>query len=242
MDLLRPNNDSSSIKVATAVFMQWLSQTWVSHFSKQDRSPLTVFHVRSPEELRSLRPQLDGKPLQFPFAMITWLSLGLDDRKAAAAQRSRPPVVIDRSRQNSHVTLAVNIPIKLGLGLQFRSDNLEQVVDFANLYLTHSPIFAMELIDNNTGVLENYTVNLEPELSIPAQGEKSEFRFESTVSINCSLSRTHDQGVIKEIRLSVYNQHSLYDQWSFSGLDNLVTDAYRYTELFDTQNPRYKGD
>lgn len=239
LDLRQPKNDLSSIKVATAAFMQWLSQSWSSHFG-DDRPPLPIYFARNPDDLRSMKPQIDGK-LSYPFAITTWTLISQDDRKAAAARRFTPPRVTDRSQQESHVELTTLIPLRLGLGLQFRTDNLDQVIDFANIYMRAAPIFSIHLVSSESGLREEYAITLEPELQVPvADGEQGkEFRYDTTVSINCNLKVRRYQGVIRKVRLEIYNQHMNQQTWQFENLLIMVEDAFAYTDLFDVNNERY---
>jgi len=222
----------------------WFEKTWVSEYGEDE--VLGVELMRSPDDLRSLNAELTankGKKLSYPYATMTITSVSPDADKGGMSKKHLP-IVTDRSENSDNITLTNQIPVQVGLMLNFRTDNLEQVIRFAHLLMFSAPRVRLSL-SAQSGFTWHCGLSIDPNLTVPQSDmgyPSKEFNFETSLILSTWMLRERVAGVIREIRLDVVDSGGVSRPLNdFPTLEHLIQRRTRYTDIVDPTSNRYRG-
>lgn len=243
--MLRKQFNTELFMASIESVLNWLSNSWSTNFP--DSTPLTVNLIRNADDLRSFKSSEDSKldsgesaQLQFPLAILSVVSMEPITAKNAFNQK-HVNTVVGRKEDSSKVEVYNMMPVRVGIGLRFRTSNFIHVVQ-----LCHMLMFAMPKINinlqNDTGYVFQCSVSLDSNFSIPAADLGSyakEFVFETTMLLDTMLVMAGEQGVIRTITFQVSDSHDVY---SGGGVIDLEKIERNYLDLFNKSKPDYRPE
>lgn len=224
----------------TAIEMvrKWLMISWQKNFGTDDALQTEV--VRNTDDLRTYAEQTNTSKIAYPFSMLLLTNIGPDPDKGAFS-RKNIPIVTGRSENSDSVTISNVVPVRIGLGLTVRTDNLGHVLNLAHILIFSAPKVQLNL-RNDAGFVFQCSLNIDPELTIPSADlsfPSKEYRFDTTLYINTYLLREKVQGVIRKIKFEMVDYRGTTELGEFDTLDTLVSRELNYTEIVDTASTRY---
>jgi hypothetical protein len=150
--------------------------------------------------------------------------------------------VTGRTEESDRVEVSNNIPARIGLGLTFRTDQLDEVISLSHILMFGAPKTALRL-SNEFGFVFNIVLNIDAELSIPGADmgyPSKEFRFETSLFIQSYVMRTRSQGVIREVRLDIVDSGGVTTIGTFPTLDTLGEIDIKATDILNQESQYYK--
>lgn len=225
----------------TAIEMvrKWLMLSWKNNFGDDDALQTEV--VRNVDDLRTYAEQTNTSKIAYPFSMLLLTNIGPDPDKGSLSWKNKP-LVTGRSENSDSVTLSNLVPVRIGLGLTVRTDNLGHILNLAHLLIFSAPKVQLNL-SNDTGFVFQCSLNIDPELTIPSADlsfPSKEYRFDSTMFINTYLLRQKVQGVIRKVKFDMVDYRGTTALGEFETLDELVSRELKYTDIVDSASTRYR--
>lgn len=229
-----------------AMIDQWLMREWSRQYPDLSKSGRALFSktVRSADDLRGLSEVEDKEQPAYPYTLNVITSLGVDSERAGLNKRHMP-LVTGRSENSDHVQSTNAIPCRVGVGMTFRSDTLDEVLRICYILSFAAPRIRLQL-RNEYGFIFQNSLNIDPELTIPGadMGYPSKhYQFETTFILQTWMTRSMMTGVIREVRFEVVDSGGVSTGLGeFKTLDDLLTRNIRYTDIMDTTSKNYQPE
>lgn len=217
----------------------WLRNTWYKNFPSEHRKVPSFVLVRNHDDLRTLNEK-EGD-VDYPFSTLMLTNIGPDPDQAGFGQRFKS-VVTGRTENSDRAEISNNIPARVGMGLTFRTDQLDEVISLSHILMFAAPKTALRL-SNNFGFVFNIVINIDADLSIPGADmghPAKEFRFETSLFIQTYVMRTRSQGVIREVVLDVIDSGGVTTIGSFPTLESLGEISLKAEDILNTDSVYYK--
>lgn len=219
---------------------KWLQGTWKMYYPEDTQLITDV--VRNVSDLRSL--SADNPKLEYPVAQLTIVSIGPDPDKGGLSKKYIP-VVTGRTENSERITVANNIPVRIGLGLTVRTDSLDDIVKLAYILVFAAPRVSIK-VQNDAGFVFENGLQIDPDLTVPNAdlgSPSKEYLFESTLILTTWMTRERIQGVIRQVRFEVVDSGGIsIPLGDFPTFDALVDSKLTYTEIVDKDSVHYKRD
>lgn len=227
---------------AIGMVEHWLRRSWQEEF--KDAAKLEVILMRSAEDMRSYRDLTSDQKVTYPYAALVITNIGIDEAKGGLGKRFLP-VVTGRDQKSNRVEISRQIPVRIGLGLTFRADSLDHIINLSHILHFASPRIVLRLT-NDYGFLYECGLSIEPDLTIPQADmgyPSKEFRFETSLVLSAYAIRSREQGVIRNIQFTVTDSGGVSQPLgSFPELKDLVVKEYGVTDIMNRESAYYKRD
>lgn len=221
---------------------QWLLNVWQKSWGDNDEL-LTVNVTRNSEDMRALKDDLGNTP-SYPYSTITIGNIDIDTDKGGMSKKFIP-VVTGRSENSDMITSTNMVPVKIGLGVNFRTDNLDQVLNLAHILVFNAPRIVLRL-SNDSGFVYECGVSIDPALVIPQADMgyvSKEFRFEFTLILSTWFLREKAMGVIRQVRFEMVDSGGVTTPLgTFDEITKLTERRLNYRDLFDKNSNRYRAE
>lgn len=218
----------------------WLQNKWNTEFQEDNDALPEIKLVRSTDDLRTYKEESADNKLQYPLIMLILTSIGPDTDKGGFGKRflSRQT---GRTENNEQVEISNLLPVKLGLGLTLRTDDLDDLIKIAHILMFSAPKIVLRL-RNDLGFTFEISVNIDGELTIPGADmgfPSKEFRFETSLFIQGYLIRSRMQGVIRKVVMDVVDSGGISTLGEFPDIGTLATHSIKHTDILNKNSPYY---
>lgn len=232
-------NSLQLVEAAQSAFLIWASERWKEY---SDRS-ISIAYCDTVQDIRGFSHQ-EGPP-SYPLIILATAGIQLDTDRGGLSSRFRTRHIgSNYARQRGY--LANLTPVKVGVGLAFRSDSSADVMQFITMVYSAAPGPGLMLQDEN-GTTFQCRVTFPADLDFPVQSEDDGkyFLMELSVVINCWVGEIKEVGLIKHIKVFT----SITDKEPTATLERDENGAYpvsmarviSYSDRFDKTNPNYVG-
>lgn len=216
MSNLDTNTDSTPRRVKSAVFHHSINQTreWLKRsFQAYSGKELLVAQVSNLTSLRQAenefnQPDGNREKLAYPFCLMALGDITLDTDRAGSKKNHANRGYIAQRDLRSHTAEMHNLrPVVVSLGLSFRTDNLDQVLDMAHVFLMSHP--AVRFVLRVGDELRVYNrLELPASFSTPpmdSQTAGEAYMFETVIMLRTYLGDVFDHRLIANIRYERYD-------------------------------------
>ena len=217
-----------------------MMSAWIDYWPNEEK--LRVVQVRSADDLRSTEEALERREtepksgIQYPYGNLILTNISPVPEMGSFSKKNIP-IVTNRSDNSGKVVISNAIPVKLGIGLSVRSDNLSHIIKLAMILMFSAPKITLMLQAEDSGFTYNVMLDIDPEMAIPQADmghPGKEFRFDSTIILTTYMVRSRTQGVIREIRFGIADatgQNISEVIHKFESLDVLLNTRLKYTDI-----------
>lgn len=223
--------------------MQWMELEWKNYWPDPDESLL----IASVGNLQDLRKAQDAtREIRFPYAFFAFAKVEPYLEKGALARRYNQEYI--RLPKAGKAIVRTCIPVKLGFMLQFKTNNINHILAFAQMMINNLPGPTFYFEDEN-GFRVECKANFDPTFDIPqadSAGIGDTYSFEIPAFVSSYTGITFEQGLIKRVILR-------YAVASGSRLDPVLLDIENgrvsnfgkyeidYKDIYDKTSPHWKG-
>ena len=191
-----PPSDAVNLALNTAVhsaFIIWMKETW-KKFSKR---PFEVVTARSVSTLKDYTYK-EGTPI-YPFGLCAIAGSQLDTDRGGFSKRFQD-IEIGRDIQGRLARLMRALPVKVGIGFQFRSDDMSDAYSFITMLYSNAPGPILNLQMRN-GFVFQCKVTFPPDMDFPieSQDDGQQVRIDLAVTISSWVGQFTDVGLIREL-------------------------------------------
>lgn len=190
-------------EAVASAFLTWLKEKW----SRISDRPLGVAFCNSVEDIRGYSHQ---EAISYPYVVLAQAGVQLDTDRGGLSRRFGDIILgIDRARASA--LLGRLTPVKLGIGMAFRSDSRAEVETLLTLIYSSLPGPTLNLAFSDTGVVFRLRVSLPVDVDFSAASEDDGFRFTSELSVvlNSWMGSIRTTGLIRNIHVNVIDDTNL---------------------------------
>lgn len=221
--------------------MAWLDKEFRSVAGK----PLPVKMVGNKHGLRqaeaAFTKQNDGKSLTYPFALAVIAEISTDEVKAGFKKNHiNNGFVVGKNVDNATAIIEDLRPVKVGIGVNFRTSDIQEVILLAHILLMNVPRvgFAMK---GDSGFMIETSVTIDPAVTLPETNFESPgegFQYEFVLVLNTYVGYASEMKLIRNIVFNTTDNGE--DFWAGDPYFDL-TKTINFTEYYDKNSTLYKG-
>lgn len=205
----------------------WFEHSWLRYQESEDSTKLKMGYVESVDALRSFR-RVEGE-IQYPYMAAALVTIALDTERGGYNKHFLHQGITRNTRDNTG-TIRKLRPVKVGLGVKFKTDTLSDVMRLTNIIMDNQPGPVLVLQDAE-GFLYECRVFFDPEVSIPSVTSAEDgkhFDIEMVISFNSWMGSLKKVPLITKVQVD-------FNEGSSSHRTPVILDiANKTTELMDT--------
>lgn len=243
-------NVKPSSYVKSGIFSFSITQVtaWLSHeYLKINNKPITYKFIGNKNHMRQFQASIptddENKPRYVnPYIMAVVASMSLDIERNALKKNRISEGLITGKDLTTATGYRENLRgVKVGLGFNFRSDSMDDVIDLAHILLMHAPKkgFVME---GDHGFTVETSISIDPDITL-SESESTEsgeyYSYDFTIMLNTYIGFAEEVRLIKSIRFNTLEKPN--DPF-FEGDPYFdLTQTINYTDYLNRSNPNYRG-
>lgn len=235
--------NSPFLEASFTAMLAWFEIEY-KKYQPSNSEPLTVAAVGNLQDLRKMQDVT--RQIRFPYLAIAFAKLEPDLARGALARRFNKDYM--RVPNASKAIVRSVIPVKLGFMLQFKTNDLQHILRFAEMMINNlpGPTFFFE---DAYGFRVECKANFDPSFDLP-QADISNPGDAYLVEIPASLTSytgiTFEQGLIHTIKVRYAAATGGIQSTTLVDIKDdkvLQLEKYQvnYLELFDKDSPKWKG-
>lgn len=206
---------------------------------------LTVSIVRNKDDMRSFgsaqNPQTNGKPtVMFPFMKLAYATYQLDTTRGGGRKHTHIAIGKDDSGKTTRVSF---MPVKIGLGAKFQSDNIDDVIRFCHMLAAHYPAVAY-FLEYENGFKSMARINFESQFNIAEANLSSPgdtFDWETTFIIDILEGDLSTMPSIKSVSVKTYLSNGYGKTVADASVELVNTLNLRFPAIHNVHNDPYLG-
>lgn len=241
----QPRVKSLVFNQALAMLRAWL----IKEFGQWNDSPFVLQMVSNPTALRQLevltnKPDGQTDKLAYPFGLMTVGDLTLDEQRLGTKPNNATGGFTSSRDLHQHKAIVHKLrAVNVAIGVNFRSDSLDAVIDFAHAILLSYPRKALILKVDELLRVYNY-VEFQPNVSVPPlEGGDSgdSYQFETMLVLRTFMGEVAEQRLISSFRYEEYkgNPGEVNDfEFATDPRDNIVD----FTDYYNPEKPAFNSN
>ena len=229
-------------KSSISAFLAWLENEWALFDGERS---LDAAIVPSFEAMRTYRRSA-GDKLTYPFGLTKVATIQPHGDKAPYNKRHMS-VETGRDQRDATVKIENLIPVQVGMGVHFRTDNWDDILTYSSMLMLNAPGPPLVISNEDTGFQFECRVNIDPQIDIPDITSAEDGKYyvlEQTFILNTYIGVVRKQGLIKNIDISFKSAISplnvnLSQSIADGEVQELVSRTLDYKDLFNTKHPNF---
>lgn len=182
--------------------------------------------------------------LTYPFALMVVADISTDAEKAGFKKnRATNGIMIGRDVNTGTAYFEDLRPVKVGLGINFRTDSLEEVIKLAHVLLMNVPKVAFTMKGSHDFQVET-SITIDPSVSIPETNFETPgeaFSYEFVIILNTYIGYAHEMRLIKELRFNMKDADGEEFEFYSGPAYKDMTKVIKFTDFYDENNSLFKG-
>lgn len=191
-------------KACQSAFVMWMQNKWLQFRGNSERN-LNLQIVPTLEDLKSFKHQ-QGNPT-FPYGLIAVAGTQLNTDWGGYTRRFSH-IMLGKDIESGLGRISQLVPIKLGYGMSFRSDDLNDLNDFLTLLYSTSPGPYLNLMMQETGFTIGFKTTYPPDMDFAFQSSEDGkyHKMDLSLVMNSWIGQYRDIGLIKTIIIKTYDK------------------------------------
>jgi hypothetical protein len=223
-------------------FLIWLRTKWKEY---NPNTPLMVDIAKTVTDLRQFSNTMGD--VSYPYAIMSVARVAIDTEKGGMSKRFHTIKGAVNSN-TGRATMYRLTPVKVGLVMQFRTDNIEDIWNFVTLMYDTAPGPALTISETDSSFEFQCRANFTTDFDFPFESADNGnyMSIDTTIVMNSWMGTSEDVGVIRTVNVTV-NDGTLFDnQLVIDEVDGkvypipLMKKEISYTDVFDSTKRKYE--
>lgn len=184
-----------------------------------------------------------GEVLKYPFALAVIADMSTDDTKAGFKKNNVNGGYLVGKNVDAGIGYMENLrPVKVGLGFNFRTDNVNDLIKLAHVLLMNVPKVGF-VMKGEHGFLIETSITIDPSVSLPETNFDSPgegFQYEFVLILNTYVGYAFETKLIKHITFNTTDSDKEEEFWAGNPYHDL-TKVVTFTDYYDKTSSLYKG-
>jgi len=217
------------VSACQSAFGAWLRYKWTEYSS----SSLELNFVDYIEDIKSFTYK-EGAPT-FPYIVMANAGIQLDTDRGGLSRRFSP-IEVGIDRESGKGRLFYGTPVKVGLGLEFRADDTNDVLSMITLLYNTSPGPSIVLQLNDTGFMFKLRAMYPTDMDFPvAKQEDGEYtKMSVAIVVNSWIGKMEEIGTIKRINVRLLDSTKISELQYDETVDKWVPSTLFEKEITPT--------